>query len=220
VSGNTTFQEIYNLLLECFGPQSWWPGDSAIEMIVGAVLTQNTNWGNVTKAIANLRDREVLNFTGLESLSTGELADYIRPSGYYNIKARRLQNLLTMIRETYAGDLDALLTDETASARRNLLSVQGIGPETADSILLYAGNHPIFVVDAYTHRVFSRHYLIAEECDYHELQDEFMSRLPQDPQLFNEYHALIVMVGKHFCKKTNPLCESCPLGGVNHIGKV
>jgi endonuclease III related protein len=209
-------QEIYDLLLDHFGPQSWWPGDSAIEMVVGAVLTQNTNWSNVTKAIANLREREVLSFTGLESLSVDELAEYIRPSGYYNIKARRLKNLLVMIREFYDGELDALLADETASARGNLLSVQGIGPETADSILLYAGNHPVFVIDTYTHRVFSRHYLIAEESDYHEIQDEFMNRLPPDSQLFNEYHALIVMVGKHFCKKTHPLCNTCPLGGINH----
>ncbi len=206
---------MYALLLAYFGPQGWWPGETAIEIMVGAVLTQNTNWTNVTKAIANLESAGVLSYSALLGLSMEELAAAIRPSGYYNIKSKRLKNLLLMIKERYDGDLQRLLQDETPIARENLLSVQGIGPETADSILLYAGEHPVFVVDAYTHRVFSRHGLIAEEDDYHAIQEEFTSRLPVDTALYNEYHALLVMVGKNFCKKTNPLCGKCPLRGFN-----
>lgn len=213
---NDPWQEIFDLLLAHFGPQGWWPGDSPFEVMVGAVLTQNTNWTNVRQAISNLRDRCVLSYGGLVELSIEELAEYIRPSGYYNIKARRLKNLLTMIEERYDGDLEALLADDLDTARLNLLSVQGVGPETADSILLYAGNHPVFVVDAYTHRVFSRHFLVAEECGYDELQGEFLGRLPRQVELFNEYHALIVMVGKQYCKKTKPRCQQCPLGGLPH----
>lgn len=213
--GSGTFTEIYDLLLDHFGPQAWWPGDTALEVVVGAVLTQNTNWSNVTRAIANLRERDLLSFDGLINLSVDEMAFCIRPSGYYNVKARRLKNLLVMIAEVYDGELENMLRDNMDSARNNLLSVKGVGPETADSILLYAGEHPIFVVDAYTHRVFSRHGLIAEEYGYYDIQEEVMDRLPQDVSLFNEYHALIVMVGKNFCKKTKPLCDLCPLKEVN-----
>lgn len=215
MAGKKKFEEVYALLFAHFGPQDWWPGETAIEIVVGAVLTQNTNWTNVTKAIANLQNAGALSYSALLELSMEELASYIRPSGYYNIKAKRLKNLLLMIRDRYEGDLEKMLRDEMPIARENLLSVQGIGPETADSILLYAGEHPVFVVDAYTHRVFSRHGLIAEENDYHSIQEEFLSRLPVDISLYNEYHALLVMVGKHFCKKTKPLCGQCPLRGFN-----
>lgn len=215
MAGKNAFAEVYTLLYEHFGPQGWWPGETSIEVVVGAVLTQNTNWVNVTKAIANLRAAGLLSLADLLGLSQDDLANYIKPSGYYNIKAKRLKNLLQMIEERYEGDLERLLNDETRSARENLLSVQGIGPETADSILLYAGGHPVFVVDAYTHRIFSRHGLIAEESDYHSIQEEFEHRLPQDIPLYNEYHALLVMLGKHFCKKTKPLCGQCPLKGFN-----
>lgn len=215
MAGKKAFEEVYVLLFAYFGPQDWWPGETAIEIVVGAVLTQNTNWTNVTKAIANLQDAGVLSYSALLELSMEELASYIRPSGYYNIKSKRLKNLLMMIRDRYKGDLDRLLGDETQTARENLLSVQGIGPETADSILLYAGDHPVFVVDAYTHRIFSRHGLIAEESDYDAIQEEFTTRLPMQSALYNEYHALLVMLGKNFCKKTKPLCEQCPLRGFN-----
>lgn len=208
------FLDIYERLYGHYGPQNWWPGETPFEILVGAVLTQNTNWTNVTKAIDNLRNRGLLSFSELRAATLEEIADCLRPSGYFNLKARRLHNLLEMISERYDGELDGLLEDSTASARVNLLSVKGVGPETADAILLYCGNHPVFVVDAYTHRVFSRHSLVPEECDYHELQEAFTARLPQDPRLYNEYHALIVMVGKDFCRKTNPLCEQCPLKGV------
>jgi endonuclease-3 related protein len=215
LAGRNAFGEVYSLLYEHFGPQGWWPGETNVEIVVGAILTQNTNWTNVTKAIDNLRDAGVLSFTSLLDLAEEDLAYQIRPSGYYNIKARRLKNLLFMIRDRYDGDLNRLLSDETRQARANLLAVQGIGPETADSILLYAGRHPVFVVDTYTHRIFSRHGLIAEESDYQSIQEEFEQRLPRDIALYNEYHALLVMLGKHFCKKTKPLCGQCPLREVN-----
>lgn len=208
------FLEVYNLLYDHYGPQEWWPGDSQIEILVGAILAQNTNWANVTKAIENLKSRGLMGLQQLQGTSIEELADYIRPSGYYKIKAKRLHNLLNMIADCYDGNLDDLFNDSTEAAREKLLSVKGVGPETADAILLYCGNHPVFVVDAYTHRVFSRHNLVPDECDYNELQEQFICNLEPDPQLFNEYHALIVMVGKEFCKKKTPLCEQCPLKGV------
>lgn len=215
MAGSNVFLDAYSLLLEHFGPQGWWPGETDIEIVVGAVLTQNTNWSNVTRAISGLEVAGLLEFNALADLPVSVLAEYIRPSGYYNIKARRLQNLLQMIRQKYDGQLGSLLADETGRARENLLSVKGVGPETADSILLYAGGHPVFVVDTYTHRVFSRHGMVAEETDYHEVQEEFERRLPRDAALYNEFHALIVALGKRYCKKTKPLCGSCPLRGVN-----
>jgi len=212
--GNTRMYDIYQRLFRYYGPQHWWPGETPFEILVGAVLTQNTSWRNVVKAIDNLKERQLLVFQGLHGATVEEIAGCIRPSGYYNVKAARLRNLLLMISHQYGGELEALLADETSRARANLLSVKGIGPETADAILLYCGNHPLFVVDAYTHRVFSRHGLVPEECEYDELQALFMDSLPPDPQLYNEYHALIVRVGKDYCKKGNPQCERCPLLGV------
>lgn len=208
------FQEIYTLLYDHFGPQGWWPGDSPLEIMVGAVLTQNTNWENVRKAILQLKEAGMLSFPALAALPVDELAQLIKPSGYFNIKARRLKNLLQMITERYNGKLEIFLDEDLPRGREALLSVNGIGPETADSILLYAANHPIFVVDTYTHRIFSRHQLTAEENDYHSLQEEFHDRLPQQSALYNEYHALIVTLGKDYCRKNNPRCAQCPLQGV------
>jgi len=204
-------KEMYDRLYQFYGPQSWWPAESRFEMLVGAVLTQNTNWQNVNKAIFNLRAEGVLSFEALNSMPVESLAFLVKSSGYYNLKARRLKNLLQMVDEEYGGRLDDLLQSDTYSAREALLSVKGVGPETADSILLYAGGHPLFVVDAYTHRIFSRHNLAPDDCDYQTLQELFMDNLPHDPQLFNEYHALIVITAKQFCKKSSPLCEDCPL---------
>lgn len=208
------FQRVYNRLFAHYGPQNWWPGETALETMVGAVLTQNTNWGNVEKAIANLRAARQLSFAALCNLEVDELAEYIRPSGYYNVKARRLKNLFQMIGNEYEGEVQLLLEDSLEGARENLLRVKGVGPETADSILLYAAEKPIFVVDTYTHRVFSRHEIVAEESDYYSLQQEFMDSLPEEVSLFNEYHALIVAVAKEFCKKGKPRCKECPLHGV------
>ena len=208
------FKEIYTLLSQHFGPQGWWPGDSPLEMMVGAVLTQNTNWENVRKAIANLKESGSLSFAALSTLPVEELAQLLKPSGYFNIKAQRLKNLLQMISERYNGKLELLLDADLTTGREALLSVKGIGPETADSILLYAANHPIFVIDTYTHRIFSRHHLVPEESDYDSLQEAFHDKLPAQPVLYNEYHALIVALGKDYCRKNNPRCAQCPLQGV------
>jgi endonuclease-3 related protein len=208
------FTEIYALLHDHFGPQGWWPGDSPFEVMVGAVLTQNANWENVRQAINNLKEAGALSFSRLSTMSVDEIAHLIKPSGYFNLKAQRLQNLLRMISERYNGNLELFLEEELSEAREALLSVKGIGPETADSILLYAGNHLVFVVDTYTHRIFSRHHLAAEEIDYQSLQETFHDKLPAQAPLYNEYHALIVALGKGFCRKKNPLCEHCPLHGI------
>jgi len=209
------YHEAYDLLYSHFGSQDWWPGETPLEVMVGAVLTQNTNWKNVEKAIENLRQAGMLGYPQLLELPVDQLAEYIRPSGYYNLKAKRLHNLLEMINTSYNGRLDYFLEDDMGSARENMLNVTGVGPETADSILLYACGHPVFVIDTYTHRVFSRHNLVEEETDYYTMQALFMDHLPEDVQLFNEFHALIVLVAKQFCKKTDPLCRQCPLLGMN-----
>ena len=211
-------REIHDRLFAFFGPQHWWPGETPFEIMVGAVLTQNTAWTNVEKAIANLKERGLLTFEGMEALPGDVLADLIRPCGYFNVKARRLHNLLALIRDRYQGDLDLFARDELSDLRQALLEVKGIGPETADSILLYAANKPIFVVDAYTHRLLSRHGLAVEEgADYDEMQELFMASLANEPALFNEYHALIVRTGKEFCKKTKPRCDECPLGTMREV---
>lgn len=209
------FLEVYHLLYEHFGPQGWWPSESPFETMVGAVLAQNTNWQNVAKAIENLKDAGMLQYDNLALCGAEEIARYIRPAGYYNLKAQRLRNLLNMIAQHYQGQLDRFFGDSLAVAREKLLEVKGVGPETADSILLYSCGHPIFVVDMYTHRVFSRHNLVAEETDYHAMQSLFMGHLPPDPVLFNEFHALVVRVAATFCKKSSPRCEHCPLRGFN-----
>ncbi len=204
--------DIYDRLLARFGPQHWWPGETPFEVMVGAVLTQNTAWSNVEKAIANLKGQGLLDPARLFALPPLLLAEQIRPCGYFNLKAARLHNLLSLIAGRFDGDLDRFFATPLASLRQQLLEVKGIGPETADSILLYAAGKPIFVVDAYTHRLLSRHGLIAEEeADYHQIQALFMDALPADVALFNEYHALIVRVGKEYCKKTGPRCGECPL---------
>jgi len=210
------FRVIFDLLLARFGPQRWWPADNSFEVLVGAVLTQNTSWQNVKRAIDALRNHGCLGFAALESLSVEDLAALIRPCGYHGVKARRLKNLLAMLRREYHGDVSAIARDTLPAARRKLLAVSGVGPETADAILLYAAGHPVFVVDAYTHRVFSRHFLVPEESDYDEIQNAFMAALPTDAALFNEYHALIVELGKNYCKKRRPLCAGCPLKDLPH----
>jgi len=203
--------KIYQRLLDSFGPQHWWPGDSSFEVMLGAVLTQNTNWQNVERAIRNLRNADLLEPHALYNVPVEELEQLIQPAGYFRVKARRLRNLLEFLIERYDGSLDAMFAVGLPDLREQLLSVNGIGPETADSILLYAGGLTTFVVDAYTHRVFSRHGWIDFDADYHQIQDYLESGLPQDAQLYNEYHALLVRLGKDFCKKTNPKCKECPL---------
>ncbi len=206
-----TLTEMYNVLYDAFGPQHWWPGETPFEISVGAILTQNTNWGNVEKAINNLKKQKALNAKALHDMADKRLALLIKPAGYYNIKTKRLKNFLTFFANHYKGSMEKMRDENTVILREKLLNVNGIGHETADSILLYALEKPLFVIDAYTKRVLVRHNLASEKSDYHELQEIFHKNLPRDTRLFNEYHALFVKLGKDFCKP-NPKCENCPLG--------
>lgn len=203
-------KKVFHLLFNAYGHQHWWPGDSPFEVIVGAILTQNTNWTNVEKAISNLKSENCLRPEKLQSINQEDLAAMIRPSGYFNIKAKRLKSFITFLFDKFNGDLDRMFSLPLASLRHELLSVKGIGPETADSILLYAGSHPTFVVDAYTKRIFSRLGLLHAEHTYNQVQDFFHEHLNKDVKLFNEYHALIVNHAKEYCR-TKPLCHGCPL---------
>lgn len=209
---------IYKKLYRYYGPQHWWPADSGFEMACGAILTQNTSWANVERAIANLKKARCLSFEGLSKIPLARLARLIRPAGYYNLKAKRLKSFVHFLRSSCQGRMDRMKQRETALLRRELLSVKGIGPETADSILLYAFDKPVFVVDAYTKRICHRHKLIQEGADYEAVQDFFMKGLSGNAQLFNEYHALIVRLAKDFCKKKNEKCSVCPL--VNFVRNV
>ncbi len=208
-------QEIYEILLGHFGPQGWWPGDTPFEIMVGAVLTQNTNWVNVSRAIDNLKKNDLLSFEKMHDLPVELLAEQIKPAGYFNLKAARLKNLLNFIGDEYNGSLEDMLHEDALNLREKILTVKGIGPETADSILLYAGNKPVFVIDTYTHRIFARHDIIAEEDGYYEIQEYFTLSLPEEVELFNEYHALMGRLGKEFCQKSNPVCSQCPLNEFN-----
>jgi endonuclease III related protein len=203
--------DAYNRMLAAFGPQRWWPGDSPFEIIVGAVLVQNTAWRNVERAIDNLREAGVMQPQALYALPQEELAELIRPAGYYQVKAKRLQNLLRFIVDDYGGSLDAMFRTSLPTLREQLLAIHGIGPETADAILLYAGGLPTFVVDTYTHRVLARHGWIDYDADYHQIKELFESELPADAPMYNEYHALLVRIGKDYCKRSAAHCESCPL---------
>ncbi len=206
-----TLQTIYKKLFAHFGPQHWWPGDTRFEIIVGAILTQNTNWGNVARAIDNLKKARVLTPAKLNALSVLRLAGLIRPSGYFNIKAQRLHDYLAWLCSRIPGnDVRALRHTPLPELRRELLQVRGIGPETADSILLYALGKPAFVVDAYTRRFMSRHELVSPRATYAEIQHLFQENLPRSVKLYNEYHALIVRLGKEVCRP-KPLCDRCPL---------
>jgi len=196
-----TIRSFYKKLYRAFGPQHWWPAETAFEVMVGAILTQNTAWSNVERAITRLKKEKVLSPDKLAALPQKKLAGFIRSAGYYNIKAKRLKNFL-----------DFYCAHKTKSiSRQQLLAVNGIGPETADSILLYALNQPVFVVDAYTKRILTRHSLIKEGASYDEVQNLFMCGLKKDAKLFNEYHALLVKLAKDFCLKNKPKCNVCPL---------
>lgn len=203
--------DLFDRLYLHFGPSHWWPGESSLEVMVGAILTQNTAWSNVEKAIGRLKAEKALSASFLYQVDQAILSEWIRPAGYFRIKAGRLKNFFNFYVREYEGEIDKIKNQPLDFLRSQLLSVKGIGPETADSILLYALGMPSFVVDTYTHRIFSRHRLVDEEIGYEELQAFFMDRLPPDPQLYNEYHALLVRLGKEFCKKKNPRCEECPL---------
>ena len=202
--------QIYQKMFDALGPRQWWPGETPFEVVIGAILTQNTNWSNVEKAIKNLKTAGKLSPEGIYELSVTELAKLIKPSGFFNVKAKRVKAFINWLFSRYEGNLSKMFARDLQSLRSELLSVKGIGPETADSILLYAGNMPTFVVDAYTHRIFSRHELIPEESTYDDMKSFFEENLPKDVQLFNEYHALLVNIGKMFCKPKK-VCEPCPL---------
>jgi endonuclease-3 related protein len=207
--------EIYQLLFDSFGPQDWWPGQTQFEIITGAILTQNTSWANVEKAIANLKSADCLTPEKLYHLDVSELAEFIRPAGYYNIKTKRLKNFINWLFENYDGRLTNLETVDTDQLRAELLAINGIGFETADSILLYAFERPVFVVDTYTARIAFRHQIIEPDANYEQLRELFQSNLTEDTQLFNEYHALLVRVGKEFCKP-KARCPGCPLEKLPH----
>lgn len=200
----------YDALYKQYGPQGWWPAETELECLLGAILTQNTAWKNVEKALGNLKEKNLISIERLALIPTPSLAILIRPSGYFNQKAVKIKNFIDFIMENYDGSLEKMFAEDGQKLRDKLLKIKGIGPETADSILLYAARKPVFVVDAYTYRILLRHGLIPEETNYGEMQELFMDSLPEDVQLFNEYHALLVRLGKELCKKS-PLCEGCPL---------
>jgi len=206
---------IYQTLYQAYGPRHWWPGETSFEVMVGAILTQNTSWRNVEKAIQKLKGKGVLNPEGIHHLKRSELARLIKSSGYYRIKTDRLKSFIDFLFEEYDGNIKKMGRERLGELREKLLGVKGIGPETADSILLYGLKKPIFVVDAYTRRILSRHGIISEKASYEEVQKVFMDYLPRDEKLFNEYHAFFVYLGKTVCKKI-PRCDRCPIQGIEH----
>jgi len=208
-------RKFYEAMYRALGPQHWWPGETPTEIVIGAILTQNTAWANVEKAITSLRRAGCIDWTRLCEIDTADLARLIRPAGYFNVKARRLKSFVSWLWERYGGDLDRMFATPLPRLREELLGVPGIGRETADSILLYAGGKPSFVVDAYTYRILRRHRVIEDDADYDQIQDLFESNLTQDVALYNEYHALLVNVGKNYCRP-KPRCRGCPLERFEH----
>lgn len=205
------FRAWYDALFRAWGGQGWWPGRTRFEVIVGAVLTQAVAWTNVEKAIAALRRARLLSVGALGAASRDALERAIRPAGYHTQKARTLRTLVTRIEAAYAGSLDRFLAQPTSALRGELLAIAGIGPETADAILLYAAGRPVFVIDAYTRRILARHAAARGDEPYETLRARFETALPADPRLFNEFHALLVRAGKEHCRKAAPRCEGCPL---------
>lgn len=201
---------IYERLLNAIGPQSWWPAEDDFEMVVGAILTQSTAWVNVEKAISNLKRRGLLSPAALEDAPVETVAETIRPSGYFNVKARKLKSFCSHLELHHAGELDSLFHVKLPELREELLGIWGVGAETADSIVLYGARQPIFVVDAYTRRIFARLGLVRPEAGYDEMQGLFAEGLSPSVGLFQEYHALIVALGKDICRPT-PICDRCPL---------
>jgi endonuclease III related protein len=237
-------RDYYRALYQAWGAQHWWPAETQFEVIVGAYLTQNTAWTHVERALANLRAAKTLSVDGIRTVRVSSLERMIRPSGYFRQKARRLKTFVAFLDNKYGGSLEQLFSQPTEKLREELLNLNGIGPETADSILLYAGNHPVFVVDAYTGRILDRHGILPEKTDYEdirELLERALAPLAHEPnapsspklasglssshtpspmstalrtrlaQVYNEMHGLIVGAGKHYCKKSKPECEQCPL---------
>jgi endonuclease-3 related protein len=220
----TILIKMYERLYSAFGPRQWWPGDTPFEVAVGAILTQNTNWSNVEKAIANLKKGKLLSARAIHGLDKGRLARLIRPAGYFNIKAKRLKAFVGFLVRQYGGSLRRMLKQNIHSVREELLAVHGVGPETADSIILYALEKPVFVIDAYTRRVLSRHGILSYDEPYDKYQELFHRTFETDSDgeesvtsFFNEFHALFVEVGKTYCRPREPLCEHCPLKEIRRI---
>ncbi len=216
----TQLETIYARLCAHFGPQHWWPSrGGAFEIIVGAILTQNTAWTNVEKALVNLKRARLLTPARIQRVERARLARLVRPSGYFNQKAKKLKAFAAFLRKKHRGSLARLFAQELGALRAELLGVFGIGPETADSIILYAAGKPIFVVDAYTRRLCARLGLAGADASYDELQQLFSAHLPRDAALFNDYHAQLVMLGKYFCLKRAPRCGTCPAREMCTTGK-
>ena len=201
---------VYRVLRKTFGHQHWWPGDTPFEVMVGAILTQNTAWVNVEKAILNLKEANMLSLRAFHKITRQALSRLIRPAGYFNIKADRLKHFVDFLIKEFHGNIALMKKESMPVLREKLLTVKGVGSETADSILLYALNKRTFVIDAYTKRIFSRHGLASHDLDYAVWQELFVRALPRDIALYNDYHALIVRVGKDHCRKI-PRCGACPL---------
>ncbi len=215
---NATLRNIYDLLWAEYGPQHWWPADSATEVIIGAILTQNTAWKNVEHAIKNLKQADYLSWLEIRNIETDRLEKLLKPAGTYRIKARRLKGFVETLWKQWEGSHESLLSGPTEEVRCRLLAISGIGPETADAILLYAGNHPIFVVDTYTKRILRRHGVIDDSATYGTIQSLFHQELEpsaENVQVFNEYHALLVELGKRHCR-TKAICTGCPLEDLPH----
>ena len=207
---------LYRRLHRHYGDLSWWPGETPLEVSVGAILTQNTAWTNVEKAIKRLKEARSLNVRALYRLPHAKLAPLIKSAGYFNVKALRLKNFISFLQGRHGGSLVKMFKEKPSRLREELLSVNGVGPETADSILLYAGEKPSFVIDAYTKRILSRHGVLPYDKSYDDFQQLFVKHLPADASFYNQYHAMFVNVGKHFCRK-KPLCSSCPLNGWRNV---
>lgn len=213
---------MYEAMHTRFGHRQWWPSSGGtdtsagkLEICIGAILTQNTNWGNVEKALKNLEAADVMSVGALYEMSQEQLAELIRPAGYFNVKAKRLKNFIHHVYENWGDDIAAFLDRPVYDLREELLSVNGIGRETADSMILYAAGGATFVVDTYTARVFTRHGMLSPEDDYESIKEFFESNLPDDIELWNDFHAQIVAVGNNFCKPT-PRCDGCPLESFPH----
>jgi endonuclease-3 related protein len=215
LSENKTLSEglplIYEKLYLNFGPQDWWPGDSKLEIIIGAILTQVVSWSNVEMAIDNLKDKNLIDIDKLHEIDKNRLAKLIKPSGYYNMKAKKLKSFIDVVVNEYNSNLDDFGKGKREQKRKELLEIYGIGPETADSILLYAFQKPVFVIDTYTKRIFSRINYIEKDISYEKIQALIEKNLESNQELFNEYHALLVNLAKNYCLKRSPLCEECPL---------
>ena len=201
----------YSVLRARFGPQQWWPARTRLEVILGAILTQNTTWHNATLALRNLRKSRLLSWQALRHACLSGLEACVRPSGFYRQKARTIRDFVDWLSREHAGSLDRLFSLSTDELRRRLLDLRGLGPETADAIILYAARRPLFVADAYTRRVLARHGFVSDAADYDQTQEFLHAHLPPDTSLFNEFHALLVAVGKKHCKPQSPRCAGCPL---------